>query len=67
MSPLRDIAMLLANHDITLEPKWISTKENALADMLSRFEYQKIADIYPQLSYLQTQRIPLRIGIVKRA
>lgn len=46
MAPLRDIAMLLAQHDIlVVEVKWIHSYENSLADMLSRMQYDKIADI----------------------
>lgn len=54
MAPLRDIAMLAAKHDILLVPTWIPTKANSLADDLSRFRYQKIADQYPQLRHLVT-------------
>ena len=41
--------MLMALHDITISPIWIPSKENALADMLSRGLWDKIADVYPQL------------------
>ena len=44
--------MLLATNDISLSVKWIPTKSNALADMLSRGQYRKIADLYPQLHWL---------------
>ena len=54
MAPLRDIAMLLAKYDIHLIPQWIPTKANQLADELSRFQYRKIADTYPQLRHLGT-------------
>lgn len=54
MAPLRNIAMLLAKYDIMVSPIWIPTKENELADDLSRFKYQKIADKYPQLRHLVT-------------
>ncbi len=36
MSPLRKIAMMLALYDIVIESQWISTKDNWLADILSR-------------------------------
>ena len=54
MGSLRYIAMLIAKNDIYLEPIWISTKTNQLADDLLRFRYRKIADIYPQLRHLTT-------------
>jgi len=41
--------LLATKYDIDLEIHWISTKENALADALSRFDYDRIADIAPQL------------------
>ena len=54
MVPLQDIAMIVAQHDIYLEPTWIPTKANQLADELSRVQYKKIADRYPQLRHLVT-------------
>ena len=53
MAPLRQIAVLLAAHDITHQVKWIDSKANSLADMLSRFQFGKIANIYPQLRNLR--------------
>ena len=47
MAPLRQIVMLLAIHNIYLQAVWIPTKNNTLADILSRFQFQKIANIYP--------------------
>lgn len=52
MGPLRDIAMLLATHNVHLVPIWIPIKANFLADNLSRFKYRKIADANPQLRHL---------------
>ena len=49
MIPMRSIAMLMALHDITISSVWIPSKENALADMLSRGLLEKIADMYLQL------------------
>lgn len=54
MAPLRDIAMLVAKHNIHLVPTWIPTKANQLADNLSRFKFKKVADAYPQLRELCT-------------
>ena len=54
MAPLRDIAIILASSDVILTPSWISTKENDLADGLSRFRFEKIANEYSQLRILAT-------------
>ena len=64
MQPLRKIAMLRAEHDIEVQMHWISTKPNFLADMLSRGQYNKIANKYLSLQITQsTFRIPLKAGI----
>ena len=64
MAPLRDICMLMAQHDITMEVIWIPTKVNALADLLSRDLYARIANRYPQLVVHMT---PRRLDTVKPA
>ena len=51
MSSLRDICMFLVRHDIVVNLIWIFTKNNVLVDMLSRFQHDKIVDIYSQLRY----------------
>ena len=58
IGPLRQIATIMAEYDILLVPTWIPTRANQLADDLSRFRYRKIADIYPQLGYLNTPPHP---------
>ena len=64
MQPLRRIAMLCAEHDIEVQAHWIYTKQNSLADMLSRGQYTKIANKYPSLQIAQTTfGIPLKAGI----
>ena len=52
MHSLRAIVMLAAVHDIEIESIWISTKQNAVADLLSRGMIQKIANVYPQFQIL---------------
>jgi Reverse transcriptase (RNA-dependent DNA polymerase) len=49
MSPLRQLAVLFAVHDIMVIPIWIPTEANELADLLSRFLFEKAAKLYPQL------------------
>jgi hypothetical protein len=64
MEPLREITLLAALHDITFSAHWISTKDNLLADLLSRRQFEKIAEICPLLSgpppkiHRPTQTIP---------
>jgi hypothetical protein len=57
ISPLRELALLLAAHDIIVVPIWISSEENTLADLLSRFRFKKIAELYPQLSLQALRRL----------
>jgi len=51
MQVLRRCCLLTAVHDLALETQWISTKENALADALSRLDTQRITDMAPELIY----------------
>ena len=51
----------MAEYNILLIPIWIPTRANQLANNLSRFRYRKIADMYPQLGYLNTP-LYLRVG-----
>jgi hypothetical protein len=50
MEPLREITLLAALHDITFSAHWIPTSDNVLADLLSRRQFAKIADLCPLLS-----------------
>jgi hypothetical protein len=50
MEPLREITLLAALHDITFFAHWIPTSENILADLLSRRQFAKIADLCPLLA-----------------
>jgi hypothetical protein len=70
MEPLREITLLAALHDITFSAHGIPTSDNYLADLLSRRQFAKIADLCPLLAQnLQpTQRqtssvTPLRTGM----
>jgi len=49
MKVLRRCLLLATEYDLEVEARWISTKDNALADALSRFDHDRIADIAPQL------------------
>ena len=64
MEPLQKIAILCAEYDIEVQAHWISTKQNSLADMLSRGQYTKIANKYLFLQIATTiSGIPLKAGI----
>ena len=64
MQPLRKIVILYAEHDIEVQARWISIKQNSLADMLSREQYAKTASKYSFLQIaLSTSEIPLKAGI----
>jgi hypothetical protein len=64
IEPLREITLLAALHDITFSAHWLPTKDNLLADLLSRRQFEKIAEICPLLSgpppqkHRPTQTIP---------
>lgn len=45
--PLRELMLLAARYDILIEPRWIESKANGLADALSRFNIDVIADLCP--------------------
>ena len=46
IEPLKRIAILSTKHDIEVQVHWISTKQNSLANMLSRGQYTKIVNKY---------------------
>lgn len=47
--------MHIALHDIQLHCWWIPTEEHAPADVLSRWDTEKIGNLHPNLLYKQTQ------------
>ena len=44
---LRRVLCIAAQYDIIIEPKWLNSEENALADALSRSDYIQIANLCP--------------------
>ena len=46
--PLQLIFLTAALNDIELLSEWLSTKENWIADALSRFQIDKVANLFPQ-------------------
>ena len=49
MHALCAIAMLAALNDIEIKSHWINTRQNSIADLLSRGKSQKLANKYPNL------------------
>jgi len=49
MQVLQRWLLLATEWDLELDARWIPTKNNALADVLSRRETNRIADLAPQL------------------
>ena len=49
ISVLRRCLLLATKYDLEIETQWIPIKDNSLADALSRFDFDKIANLAPQL------------------
>ena len=49
MSVSRRSLLLAAKYDLEIETQWIPTQDNSLADALSRFDFDKIANLALQL------------------
>lgn len=47
MEVIQRCLLLATYHDLEIEARWIGTTENALADALSRFAYDKITNLAP--------------------
>ena len=47
----RKCLLLATEYDLEIEARWISTKENALADALSGSDYDRIGNLVPQLIF----------------
>ena len=50
MEVLRRCLLLAAEYDLDLQPEWISTTNNSLADALSRLDYIRVTNLAPQLA-----------------
>lgn len=51
MTVLRRCLLLATEYDLEFEARWIPTSDNALANGLSRFNYEKVTNVAPQLIY----------------
>ena len=49
MNVLRWCLLLAIELDLEIDARWIPTNENGLADALSRFDFDKITNLAPQL------------------
>jgi hypothetical protein len=56
MDPVGEITLLAALHDITFSAHWIPTADSLLADLLSRRQFAKIAELCPLLSGPQPKK-----------
>lgn len=56
LDPLREAVMILALRDIVIESRWLASKENLLADILSRGQWAKLADEYKHLQEIFPNR-----------
>jgi len=59
MDILRQCLLLATEYDLDLQARWIPTGDNSLADALSRFDLNRIANLAPQLIH-HTQGLPRR-------
>ena len=50
MNMLRRCLLLATQLDLEIDARWIPTNENQLADALSRFDFDKITNLAPQLT-----------------
>ena len=62
INPLRKITLLAPLHNIDIHAQWILTHENALADLLSRRDFTKLANHVPSLHRNPCQR-PARVPV----
>ena len=63
MSLLRVLLMLAACLDFSFTSSWLSSKENALADAASRFQYSRLFELAPQLERKSSSPNPRLTGL----
>ncbi len=56
IDPLQLIFLAAALDDIDICSMWLSSKDNWVADALSRFQFEKIADLFPQFQDTSQRR-----------
>jgi hypothetical protein len=62
IDPLQLLFLTAALYDIEISCQWLSSKDNWIADALSRFEIHKIADIFPQFQTGSSELHPHRMS-----
>jgi hypothetical protein len=60
IDPLQLLFLTAALDDIEISSMWLSSKDNWIADALSRFEFNKIANIFPQFQHADSESRPCR-------
>ena len=50
LEPLRDITLCAAHNNMEIYTRWIPTHKNTLADLLSRWDFDEIANQFPLLT-----------------
>ena len=56
IDPLQLLLLTAALYDIEIASEWLSSEDNWIADALSRFEFDKIADMFPQFQNTPSHR-----------
>ena len=56
IDPLQLLLLTAAIYDIEIASEWLSSEDNWIADALSRFEFDKIADMFPQFQNTPSHR-----------
>jgi len=65
---IRELHLLAAKLDILMETRWLSTHDNTLADLLSRFESRQIANLCPHWQLpLERIRLPSNLTLLQRS
>ena len=72
IQPLQSLLLIAAIQDIAVRVTWISTKANAIADSLSRFDMKKFANLVGSqpiriLPRRQPSHIQQKISLLKRS
>ena len=56
IDPLQLLFLTAALYDIEIASEWLSSEDNWIADALSRFEFDKITDMFPQFQNSPSHR-----------
>ena len=62
IDPLQLLFLTAALYDIEIASNWLSSEDNWVADALSRFEFEKITDMFPQFQDNPSHRLCRETG-----